>query len=281
VQALAYTVGQDVVFRAGQYQPGSVEGQKILAHELTHAAQNRGVGSPPAGPLRVSDAADPGEKEAKAAEMRMTTRGNEGVVPPSSSTSTPLLRRQAAAEQERPSAGPEKVWYMLKVPPAIKQDSLTCWAAALSSWLQAMGADKQSFQQIIMRYVGTACIDTENALYYATATEVFAEWGAEFVKYSRPGAITYENLKAMLQRYGHLLLAQTGAPLGHAMVVYGVGIDDKQLPNPDFMSVMDPMSGTHENRRISSLSYPVEIGHLTKRVRPASCRSRAGEVPAE
>jgi hypothetical protein len=170
---------------------------------------------------------------------------------------------------------------MLKVPPAVKQDSLTCWAAALSSWLEAMGTDKRSFQEIILRYAGTACIDTENALYYSTAPEVFAEWGVEFRKYSKPGSITYESLKEMLKTYGHLLLAQTGTSLGHAMVVYGVGIDDKRQPNPNYMSVMDPLSGTHENLAISSLSYPVEIGYLTKRVRPAPCLSRPGEVPEE
>jgi hypothetical protein len=170
---------------------------------------------------------------------------------------------------------------MLKVPPAIKQDSLTCWAAALSSWLEAMGADKRSFQEIILRYTGTACIDTDNALPYITAPEVYAEWGAEFNQHSKPGSITYESLKEMLKRHGHLLLAQTGTSLGHAIVVYGVGIDDKREPNPNYMSVMDPLSGTHENRAISSLSYPVEIGHLTKRVRPAPCLSRPGEVPEE
>src|SRR5262249_11272126 len=39
VNALAYTVGQDVVFGAGQYAPGTNEGRKLLAHELTHVAQ--------------------------------------------------------------------------------------------------------------------------------------------------------------------------------------------------------------------------------------------------
>lgn len=39
VNALAYTVGWDVVFGAGQFAPETGEGRRLLAHELTHVAQ--------------------------------------------------------------------------------------------------------------------------------------------------------------------------------------------------------------------------------------------------
>ncbi len=39
VNALAYTVGRNVVFGAGQYAPGTREGKRLLAHELTHVIQ--------------------------------------------------------------------------------------------------------------------------------------------------------------------------------------------------------------------------------------------------
>ena len=39
IQARAFTSGHDVFFRAGEYQPGSTTGQSLLAHELTHVAQ--------------------------------------------------------------------------------------------------------------------------------------------------------------------------------------------------------------------------------------------------
>ncbi len=46
IHARAYTVGSDVVFGEGQYQPGMGEGQRLLAHELTHVVQQRsGVGA--------------------------------------------------------------------------------------------------------------------------------------------------------------------------------------------------------------------------------------------
>ncbi|MDQ3745001.1 MAG: DUF4157 domain-containing protein, partial [Acidobacteriota bacterium] len=42
VKAKAYTVGSDVVFGAGQYAPETKEGQRLLAHELTHVIQQGG-----------------------------------------------------------------------------------------------------------------------------------------------------------------------------------------------------------------------------------------------
>jgi hypothetical protein len=39
VNALAYTVGKDVVFGAGQFAPRMRGGQRLLAHELTHVVQ--------------------------------------------------------------------------------------------------------------------------------------------------------------------------------------------------------------------------------------------------
>jgi hypothetical protein len=39
VSAFAYTVGENIVFGAGRYAPGTSEGQRLLAHELTHVIQ--------------------------------------------------------------------------------------------------------------------------------------------------------------------------------------------------------------------------------------------------
>ena len=42
IQAKAFTTGQDVFFRQGEYNPGSRGGQELLAHELTHVVQQGG-----------------------------------------------------------------------------------------------------------------------------------------------------------------------------------------------------------------------------------------------
>jgi hypothetical protein len=39
VNALAYTVGNDIVFGAGQFRPSTLEGRLLLAHELAHTLQ--------------------------------------------------------------------------------------------------------------------------------------------------------------------------------------------------------------------------------------------------
>jgi hypothetical protein len=41
VNALAYTLREHVVFNSNQYSPGTAEGQRLLAHELTHVVQQR------------------------------------------------------------------------------------------------------------------------------------------------------------------------------------------------------------------------------------------------
>jgi hypothetical protein len=68
LEAHAYTVGPDIVFGAGQFDPNSEKGQELLSHELTHVAQQS------AGPvsgtlveegLAVSDPSDSFEQAAE------------------------------------------------------------------------------------------------------------------------------------------------------------------------------------------------------------------------
>jgi len=56
--AAAYTVGSDIVFGAGMYQPNSQAGQRLLAHELAHVVQQqRPSGAPSAISAHEADAA--------------------------------------------------------------------------------------------------------------------------------------------------------------------------------------------------------------------------------
>ncbi|MEA2589583.1 MAG: hypothetical protein QOH66_2510, partial [Actinomycetota bacterium] len=41
VGALAFTVGDHLVFGAGQYSPGTPEGLRLISHELTHVVQQQ------------------------------------------------------------------------------------------------------------------------------------------------------------------------------------------------------------------------------------------------
>jgi Domain of unknown function (DUF4157) len=45
IQAQAYTIGEDIFFGAGRYNPHSAEGRRLLAHELSHTVQQSGGGA--------------------------------------------------------------------------------------------------------------------------------------------------------------------------------------------------------------------------------------------
>jgi Domain of unknown function (DUF4157) len=81
VSALAYTVGRDVVFGAGQYSPSTASGRTLLAHELAHVIQQRGTAFDPGAPLYL-DAPDSAlEREAEAAAHginRSTAHAGDG-----------------------------------------------------------------------------------------------------------------------------------------------------------------------------------------------------------
>src|SRR5580692_5987186 len=62
VGAQAYTVGQDVVFDEGRYEPSTTEGRRLLAHELSHVVQQTGASS--RGDLKIGAANDSSEREA-------------------------------------------------------------------------------------------------------------------------------------------------------------------------------------------------------------------------
>ena len=60
--ALAFAVGTHIAFAPGRYQPGSVEGDALLAHELTHVLQQRGATE--SASKDVSEVGDAAEKDA-------------------------------------------------------------------------------------------------------------------------------------------------------------------------------------------------------------------------
>src|ERR1043166_2896579 len=67
VNALAYTVGRDIVFGHNQYAPLTTAGRKLLAHELTHTIQQSQNSAPAAvmsSSIHVHQEGDAYEQEA-------------------------------------------------------------------------------------------------------------------------------------------------------------------------------------------------------------------------
>jgi len=102
VRALAYTVGHNVVFAAGQFSPATTSGRKLLAHELTHVAQQGAVGHVPNRIPLNNDAKY--ESEANRAGEAVTSQG-PGPQAIQSGAAPAIMRQQADAQS--PQSAPQ------------------------------------------------------------------------------------------------------------------------------------------------------------------------------
>ncbi len=113
VGALAYTVGQDVVFGPGRYEPATNEGRRLIAHEVTHTLQQK-VASEPSAPLIVNEPGDRYEREAQRFADRALGQalpfGDAGrsVIDASSSSGLTLLLRQDEGNGEEADSAAEE-----------------------------------------------------------------------------------------------------------------------------------------------------------------------------
>jgi hypothetical protein len=98
VNAKAYTVGNEVVFGSGAYQPETPEGRHTLAHELTHVVQQR---SGPVDGTSTGDGvalSDPSDRFEREAEARATAFGRGET--PSTSAAPAAVQREADDEED-------------------------------------------------------------------------------------------------------------------------------------------------------------------------------------
>lgn len=96
VDALAYTVGRDVVFGSGYFRPAAQDGRQLLAHELAHVVQQGRS-------ARVAGVGAGAEQEADRAAARMVSGAPVGRL----TAVAPALQRQhagAAAHGKHPAA---------------------------------------------------------------------------------------------------------------------------------------------------------------------------------
>lgn len=71
LQARALTIGNDILFSQGSYNPRSAQGKRLLAHELTHVVQQKGAEDRTQ--LRVTDPGDSCEREARRVAAYVTS----------------------------------------------------------------------------------------------------------------------------------------------------------------------------------------------------------------
>jgi uncharacterized protein DUF4157 len=78
INALAYTVGREVIFASGQYAPATTAGRRLLAHELAHVVQQearQAAGRGAMGGLLTDESEATLEREAETASSALATEG--------------------------------------------------------------------------------------------------------------------------------------------------------------------------------------------------------------
>ncbi len=116
VNALAFTVGRHVVFAAGQYAPHTSTGRHLLAHELTHVAQQPSGAAGSEGQLTVGPSHDSFEREADQMAGQVAAAGEQSqsgrpVDAPVNAVRQRLVQRQ---EGGAAAAGSEVVYLCSK-----------------------------------------------------------------------------------------------------------------------------------------------------------------------
>jgi hypothetical protein len=121
LSARAFTTGTDIFFRQGEYRPGSSEGRRLLAHELTHVVQQNSdevgrsllPGSVQAR-LTVSEPHDPLEREADRMshlvmeqEQKADKTPSRVAVPEEEQQEQKHLHRQKAGDEDELQAMPQ------------------------------------------------------------------------------------------------------------------------------------------------------------------------------
>jgi hypothetical protein len=115
--ARAFTIGNEIVFGAGEYRPGVFSGDMLLAHEIAHSLQQRGGGA------ALSDSL--AEDGANLAAVRALTRMEGGQGAPA----VAMLRETGGLRLQRCQRGPSDVQRAL--------DGQISWTPTLAE--QALG----------------------------------------------------------------------------------------------------------------------------------------------
>jgi Domain of unknown function (DUF4157)/Peptidase_C39 like family len=128
VDALAYTVGRDIVFRNGEFAPQSPRGRRLLAHELVHTVQAFGRSS-------SSLDADAAEREADALSRAALDRPRRLRVAVAGSVRPGMLQRQLGPGRQ---LGPTKATLLTSLLEDIDRETTT--AIQLRTELEMMPA---------------------------------------------------------------------------------------------------------------------------------------------
>ncbi|VTU28745.1 eCIS core domain-containing protein [Variovorax sp. RA8] len=141
LNARAFTLGAHVAFGSGEYRPGTLVGDALMAHELAHVLQQRGhAAGPPQAKRGPADSAL--EKDADNAAVRAVTAlwsGRQGQGDAAAKASPPRLRsglqlQRCSGSAKKPAAAPN-----LQTDKALRKT----WDQAFQEGLRVLDASRR------------------------------------------------------------------------------------------------------------------------------------------
>ena len=254
--AKALTTGRDIFFDHGAYQPDNFRGQKLLAHELTHVSQQRGVapsklvlGQPEDQYEREADANSTNfaaaSEQLKSADSLGAFRGGArpAVTPirvtPVTSSSTSLVQRDKDKNKKKEEpAGPK---------PAIT------WAGEFTAPMFTVGSvgDVYGADIVISFMPNKSVVDAESIALVQTAQDFNSSIGNQvdpLDEVPQPNAVKTEKAQEVFknrlvgdiqdQNFGRQIdqFPKSRTPLANTTVDANSTDLAKSLPDPDFKS---------------------------------------------
>lgn len=177
VNALAYTVGRNIVFGSGHYAPGTSEGKRLVAHELTHVVQQRHVSDVSrGGPILLGPIGGTYEQEANyAGKTLLPGKGSlSSVATPTLQRFAPEGHREATIESLRGSYSAEEIGRIYEANwerdfsqgPIQIADMVAAWKALKLSAMKSN--DGMPSKEAIDRFNGTVMTVLNMSIWAAT-----------------------------------------------------------------------------------------------------------------
>lgn len=161
LQANAFALGQDVHFASGAYQPGSPEGDRLIAHEVAHTVQQTGAASIVQEDMQVSSPGDAHETEAESfAQAFAFGRTLPAVHPIAAGTASraviqcdgPSKKPSPTTHEPTPGGTDWGDWLhdrLNPIPEDIQQmDLAACKTAVKADWAQLLKARESAIDQM-------------------------------------------------------------------------------------------------------------------------------------
>jgi hypothetical protein len=255
VNALAYTVGHDMVFGVMQHSPQTTKGTKLLAHELTHVIQ-QGSTYPATGQINCGSATSPEERNAEEIGNAVV----EGrIIGPIAGSAVTLQRRAAPYIKKitvhlEPPQSAELEWEGTAPDDAAGSDSFTVSTGKGYSDPDPYGRDppgtctrtccKDPMTQCAPPWnqpgrVGACCTYYGNNFWTGTPQEEHNGW-----KWWTPIQPYYSSRGIALHQHDKV----TGQPIGHGCV---------RMEEPNAKRIFDFSNGRRTNVTIDGRAAPV------------------------